>query len=301
MRKLEEEVRTQRKKIILDYIIKNYINGRGLSSSQISRELDLNLSPQSVRLIIEELEDEGMLFSRHKSDKKTPTNKALHTYLSTIKNARLNLRITIKARKIDEVLKYLSKKIAEISNSLGMSIVILPEKIKIDSIKILEAHGVSIVVFIFHGGFIYEEVVYKPLPDELEEILNNKLKKNNNYIDENLINELGEYEYIRDVFKRHLISGIYAPGEYAGLREIFENRRFLNEFLRKEFKGSGETVVKICDENEIEELKEYSIVYSGLLGCGGCGCVIGRRDMNYVNAIAAVNEAKNFIFRILNG
>ncbi|MCS7184800.1 MAG: hypothetical protein NZ870_02595 [bacterium] len=305
MRKLEEKVALFRKNKILDFIVKNYLNNRVVSSSDISKELDVNLSAQSIRLIIEELEKEGYLYSNYISEKKLPTNKALHRYIDSIKNFRVNFKLNIKTKKIDFFLEYISQIISKLSNSLGLSVALAPKMVKVDSIRILNAKDISVVVFILSSGFIYERIINSSIPEWAEDYLNEKLKEHGNYIDEEYIEAVKDYTWTKDIFRVDVVSGVYAPYEYIKIKESLNKRSFLNAFLRKELTTTDEVCVKICQENEVEELKDYSVVYTTFISSNGisfgCSCVIGKRNMDYKKAIGAVNEAKEWILRSLYG
>lgn len=78
---------SERMKKILQVVIENYIlTAEPVGSRTISRQSNLNLSPASIRNIMSDLEEFGLLFQPHPSAGRIPTEKGFRFYVDFILN-----------------------------------------------------------------------------------------------------------------------------------------------------------------------------------------------------------------------
>ncbi len=76
---------SDRMQLILKSIIEDYIlNGEPVGSKTISKKSDLNLSPATIRNIMSELEELGLIFHPHTSAGRVPTERGLRFYVDYI-------------------------------------------------------------------------------------------------------------------------------------------------------------------------------------------------------------------------
>lgn len=76
---------SERKKIILETIVSEYINSaQPVSSGTLVEKYKLNVSPATVRNDMMELEDEGYIYQPHTSSGRVPTEKAYRLHLSNL-------------------------------------------------------------------------------------------------------------------------------------------------------------------------------------------------------------------------
>jgi heat-inducible transcriptional repressor len=76
---------TERDKNILKIVVKDYINtGEPVGSRTVAKESDLNLSPATIRNVMADLEDMGLLSQPHTSAGRIPTEKGLRFYVDTL-------------------------------------------------------------------------------------------------------------------------------------------------------------------------------------------------------------------------
>ena len=74
-----------RARVILSEIVDAYLNtGNPVSSKLISENLNSLLSPSTVRLIMSNLEERGLLYSPHTSSGRIPTDKGLKFFVDGI-------------------------------------------------------------------------------------------------------------------------------------------------------------------------------------------------------------------------
>jgi heat-inducible transcriptional repressor len=76
---------TQRDKNILKIIVKDYINtGEPVGSRTVAKQSDLSLSPATIRNIMADLEEMGLLAQPHTSAGRVPTEKGLRLFVDTL-------------------------------------------------------------------------------------------------------------------------------------------------------------------------------------------------------------------------
>ena len=82
-----ENLINERMKRVLEMVIEDYIYTAGpVGSKTISKKSSLNLSPATIRNIMSDLEDFGLLFQPHTSAGRVPTEKGFRFYLDFILN-----------------------------------------------------------------------------------------------------------------------------------------------------------------------------------------------------------------------
>jgi heat-inducible transcriptional repressor len=76
---------TQRDKNILKIVVQDYINnGEPVGSRTVAKESDLNLSPATIRNVMADLEEMGLLSQPHTSAGRVPTTKGLRIFIDTL-------------------------------------------------------------------------------------------------------------------------------------------------------------------------------------------------------------------------
>jgi heat-inducible transcriptional repressor len=76
---------TERDKNILKVIVKDYINtGEAVGSRTVAKQSDLNLSPATIRNVMADLEEMGLLSQPHTSAGRVPTEKGLRFFVDTL-------------------------------------------------------------------------------------------------------------------------------------------------------------------------------------------------------------------------
>lgn len=76
---------TERDKNILKIVVKDYINtGEAVGSRTVAKGSALNLCPATIRNVMADLEDMGLLYQPHTSAGRIPTEKGLRLYVETL-------------------------------------------------------------------------------------------------------------------------------------------------------------------------------------------------------------------------
>ncbi|MEW6614499.1 MAG: heat-inducible transcriptional repressor HrcA [Thermodesulfobacteriota bacterium] len=164
------ETLLERSTNILHAVINEYIlTGEPVGSRTISKKYKVDLSPASIRNIMADLEDMGLLFQPHTSAGRIPTDEGLRYYVDCILKVRkltkqeketiksgyrpLNLEIT-------DVMKETSLLLSKISRYTG---IVLAPKFNnrifkhIEFIKLKEKQ--ILVVFVSKAGIIHNKVI----------------------------------------------------------------------------------------------------------------------------------------------
>jgi heat-inducible transcriptional repressor len=120
----------QRSNEIFKKIVESYVEtGEPVGSKTLSQNLSKNLSPATIRNIMSDLEDAGLLYSPHVSSGRLPTDKGMQYFvngllevgdLSKSEQARINSMIQDKNQTIEEVLEKATQAISGLSNCAGI-------------------------------------------------------------------------------------------------------------------------------------------------------------------------------------
>jgi heat-inducible transcriptional repressor len=117
---------------LLDAVVASYIRfGIPVGSRYIWRNFDIGLKPASIRNLLAELEDRGLLRKPHVSAGRVPTEKAYRLYLNRLDRTpalrKQDIRVIRKAMDpalpINHLLERLSRLLGGISNQIGVAVV----------------------------------------------------------------------------------------------------------------------------------------------------------------------------------
>jgi heat-inducible transcriptional repressor len=117
---------------VLDAVVSSYIRlGTPVGSRYISTHFDIGLRPASVRNLLAELEDRGLLAKPHVSAGRVPTEKAFRLYLNRLGGAPTLARHETRAiheamlpdLAVDDLLERVSRLLGRLSNRIGVAVV----------------------------------------------------------------------------------------------------------------------------------------------------------------------------------
>ncbi len=158
---------------ILRQIIDGYLTtGEPVGSRTISRNTDLNLSPATIRNVMADLQDAGLLFSPHTSAGRVPTEAGLRLFvdgllevgrLSEDERNEIEAQCAAQGRSMEQTLNEASRVLSGLSNCAG--VVVVP---KTDSpLRHIEfvslAPGRALVVLVTEDGGVENRIVEVPL------------------------------------------------------------------------------------------------------------------------------------------
>ena len=180
---------TERDEKILRSVIREYIlTAEPVSSRKISRKPGLELSPATIRNVMSDLEDMGLLHQPHTSAGRIPTQQGFRLYVDSIGDIRqLPLYQQEAIRKkyqetspdLTSLLKETSKILSDFSNVTGM---VLAPKItdmvfkRIDFILLKPCR--ILAVFVAQSGLVHKKVI--EIDDEA--ITQDDLEKSSRYL-----------------------------------------------------------------------------------------------------------------------
>jgi len=165
-----------RREKILELIIDNYITTAApISSRAISRRLRSSLSSATIRNVMADLEDAGMITHPHTSAGRTPTDEGYRYYVNTLmqikllteeEKKRIDKRFKQKTEEINDLLINTSRLLSSVGEEAGLVTFPALEKGTFRHIELMEiAEDEILAVLLTRSGLIKNVVVKfdKPL------------------------------------------------------------------------------------------------------------------------------------------
>ncbi len=255
MRILKPEVAQERKNKILNWLIYRYITtGKPVSSKEIFESGLFNVSPATIRNILQELDNEGYLEQLHTSGGRIPTDKAYRFYIDNIlklqnlaENEKEKIEIEYERRisELDYFLKHTTKILSDLTKKIGFSMVgdISDEVIKrVDIVRVSKSNYIFLIVtdtgIIKHYPF-YLETKNLNLRS-IVPILNKKMK--------NLT--------VREA--KHVILKDFVPGDETGVYKVIYE--IIVKIVEKEDELFLEGLSSIYDDSDfsIDEIRSIA-------------------------------------------
>ena len=183
----------ERNKQILTSVINEYVlTAEPVGSRKLAKKYNINLSSATIRNVMSDLEDMGLLHQPHTSAGRIPTEKALRFYVNSILKVKdLKLREKDRIRKryqfseleTSDIIKQTSEVLSVLSHQ--MSIISAP-KIIGTVLKHIEFIKIStnriLVIFVSQSGFVQNRIV-----EDKEDISQGELDKYTNYLGDILV------------------------------------------------------------------------------------------------------------------
>ncbi len=321
----------ERKKKILQAVIDEYVNtAEPVSSSALVEKYHLDYSSATVRNELAELEKSGYLDKTHTSSGRIPSEKGYRFYVDElIKEDDISLeemkyiqsKLDAKVNEIEDLAKIATTTLSEITHYTTVAIGPKPERQLIEEIKfVLLGTRMLMVVIVTDSGLVketiikYDEDITQTQVETLNNLFNAKLKgKPLSKIDKPMEEYiLAEITYSVDVIKP-IIEQINRIVEEAGtiyleganksfdlpeFKSLELAKNFVNVLDEKEVmldildSGVAKDInVYIGDENDKEELKDFSVVtFKHSVGDKDLGTIgiIGPKRMNYSKVISVM-------------
>ena len=321
----------ERKKKILQAVIDEYVNtAEPVSSAALVEKYGLNYSSATVRNELAELEKKGYLDKTHTSSGRIPSEKGYRFYVDElIKEDDISLeemkyiqsKLSTKVNEIEDLAKIATSTLSEITHYTTVAIGPKVETQIIEEIKfVLLGTRMLMVVIVTDSGLVketiikYDEDITQSQIETLNNLFNSKLKgKPLSKIDKPMEEYiLSEINYSIDVIKPIIdqINKIVDEAEtiyLEGANKAFDLPEFKSLELAKNFvnvldekeamleildSGVAKDInVYIGDENDKEELKDFSVVtFKHSVGNKELGTIgiIGPKRMNYSKVISVM-------------
>ena len=163
----------ERSREIFRQIVEAYVEtGAPIGSRTLSRRLGMDLSPATIRNVMADLEDLGLLFAPHTSAGRLPTELGLqlfvhglmeHGNLSGEERGRIEAQCAASGRSLDEVLEEASSMLSDLSHCAGL---VVAPKVE-ESLKHIEfvalGPGRALVVMVTASGAVENRVIDVPI------------------------------------------------------------------------------------------------------------------------------------------
>lgn len=320
-----------RKKQILQAIIEEYINSaEPVSSGTIVTKYGFSFSSATVRNEMSELERLGYLEKPHTSAGRVPSAKGYRFYVDELlKEDDISLdeikyiqsKLETKVTQIEDLTKIATNTLSEITHYTTVSIGPNSEEQIIEEIKFVLLGNRMLMAIVLTETGIIKETIIKFDEDILESqvqtlnfIFNNKLKgkpltKIDKPIEEYIFSEMNQslsvIKPIIEQFNKAIEDGgdLYLEGanksfdlpEFKSLEiaknfiNVLDEKALMLEMLNT---GMAEDInVYIGDENEYDELKDFSVItFNHTVGNRKLGTIgiIGPTRMDYSKVISVM-------------
>lgn len=321
----------KRKKEILQAVIDEYINtAEPVSSGALVKKYGLDYSSATVRNELAELENNGYLSQPHTSSGRVPSEKGYRFYVDElIKEDDISLeeikyiqnKLSTKVNEIEDLTKIATTTLSEITHYTTVAIGPKTDNQIIEEMKfILLGSRMLMVVIVTDSGLVketiikYDKDITQSQVETLNNLFNSKLKgKPLSKIDKPMEEYiLAEITYSIDVIKPIIEqinkviedeNNIYLQGatkafDLPEFKSLDIAKNFMNVIDTKEVmldmleSGVAKDInVYIGDENENEQLKDFSIVtFKHSVGDKDLGTIgiIGPKRMDYSKVISVM-------------
>lgn len=331
MIKLSNKPLDDRKKKVLQAIVEEYVNtAEPVSSSSITNNYELNYSSATIRNEMADLEKAGFLEKTHTSSGRIPSEKGYRYYVDELLNDNnisleeikyISEKLETKVNEIEELTKITTTTISEITHYTTVAIGPETDTQLIEEIKfVLLGPRMLMAIILTNNGMVketiikFEEDITEKQVETIGYMFNQKLKGQPLAIidlplEEYLINEMKySVKVIRPIIeqikkaiqqdRQVYFEGANRSFELPEFNSLEVAKNFVNIIDEKEVvkdmlnSGFADDInVYIGDENEKDELKDFSIVtFKHKVGNKDLGTIgiIGPKRMDYSKVISVM-------------
>ncbi len=163
--------------------------GDAVGSRTLTRRYGIDLSPATVRNVMADLEEMGLLRQLHTSAGRVPTQDGLRYFIDSLLKVRslspkerddIRARYQLPAADLDEVLQRTSRMLAELSHQAAIVIMPIPERQVLEHVEFVRlGAGKLLVVLVTTGGRVENKLLRAEVPSEPV-----FLERVNNYLNE---------------------------------------------------------------------------------------------------------------------
>jgi heat-inducible transcriptional repressor len=173
---------SRRAQKILHAVVTEYLSGEdAVGSRTVTRRHDLGLSPATVRNVMADLEDAGLLEQRHTSAGRVPTTSGLRFFIDSLLKVRgltprekEDIRDRVQAGTPDEIVQRASRLLSDLTQHAAVIIAPDPAQLRLQRIEFVPLRdGKLIAVLVTSEGRIENRLVVDDVdPRRLERIHN---------------------------------------------------------------------------------------------------------------------------------
>ncbi|MBR0647199.1 heat-inducible transcriptional repressor HrcA [Plastoroseomonas hellenica] len=157
---------------VLRELVETYVEtGEPVGSRTLSRRLPLNLSPATIRNVMADLEEAGLLFAPHTSAGRLPTERGLRLFvdgllefgdLSDAEREAISVRCAASGRSLQETLGEAGQMLSGLAGAAGMVVAPKSESAVRHIEFVALGPGRALVVLVQEGGQVENRVIEVP-------------------------------------------------------------------------------------------------------------------------------------------
>lgn len=254
-----DDIMSPRNKQILTSLINEYIlTAEPVGSRSLAKKYNINLSSATIRNVMSDLEEMGLLHQPHTSAGRIPTERGMRFYVDSIlKVRRLTVSEKNRIRKkyqfseleASDLIKQTSEVLSVLSHH--MSIVSAPKVIgtilkHIEFIKINKNR--ILVIFVSQSGFVQNRIIEDP-----DDISQSELDRYNNYLNETLVGI--SLEEVRQKIEEEIKKGKIIYDQLLS-KALQLSKKALGKEFKPELYIEGQVNLLECPEfSEVEKMK----------------------------------------------
>lgn len=175
----------QRSRVIFSKIVEAFFeSGEPVGSRTLSRRLPMQLSPATIRNVMADLEDLGLLYAPHTSAGRLPTNQGLRLYidgllqvgdLTTDERTSIESQCAGAGRALSEVLGQATETLSGLTQAAGL--VLAPKsEAPVRHVEFVSlSPGQALAIMVLHNGLVENRLIDVPeglMPSNLVEAAN---------------------------------------------------------------------------------------------------------------------------------
>lgn len=337
---------SEREELVLRTIIEEYVDtSEPVGSRNVSKVGPLKMSPATIRNIMSDLVEKGFIAQPHTSAGRVPTDSGYRYYIDklvTVQNISqdlmmsLNSELTVEPVNVMNMFKHFSKKLGEMTNSMGFVVSPKMNSIKLKHIEFIKINKDTILAIIVAKTGMVQNVLLNNLSNITEEeLISMSNYINYNYSDINiedirleLIKELqlatGDLRNLSEKFvtvseavfqsqvfdEEFIMEGtknivntpeLRETGKLSDVLQTFEEKRNICSLLDRCMKEDSVQIF-VGSEIGLENTEELGIVIKpyhrggNIVGTMG---VIGPKRMKYSQVASIVDYSSKIISKIL--
>lgn len=269
------DIGTRAKKILHAVVSEYLATGEAVGSETVTRRYGLEVSPATVRTVMSDLEEVGLLRHAHTSAGRIPTDRGLRYYVDTLLRVRslsqvekegIRDRVTTSASNLTQVMQRTSRVLRELSHLAVVVQAPRPESDAISYIEFVRLRENSVLAVIStSSGQIQNKLVTTEFP-----LGAGDLERVNNYLNS-------------------LVAGLTLADVRARLAKEVEDERVANDQLLAQALELAQAAVPADD-----------VSGASLLVDGQSNLLSGTDDVDRAKRVMRTLEEKDLIVRLLD-
>ena len=310
----KEIIMNDREKMILTAIIMHYLeSGESVGSRTLEKRYQIGVSSATIRNVMADLEDQGLIEKMHTSSGRIPTNKGYKLYVEELINIR-KISIEEKARieevyknklkQIDIILEETSKLLSKITSYAGIVVEPILNQEDLKKIELVHVDDYSLLaVLVTNNSFVKTRNLYLDEPvseqdvKDINKILSKKIREEGVKMTisdleeifheisrlrtvqvENDVNSSSKNKIFFEGVNNLLESNIKNVGEVIDRARLLNNPEYLKSAFIKLIETDkyidGEVHIIFGEDLSVKELEDFSFVFS-VYTIGGAKGIIG--------------------------